>query len=321
MQDIITIIIPIYNVEKYLRRCINSVITQTYENLEIILVNDGSTDNSLVICQQYEKEDSRIKVINKKNGGLSSSRNAALDICTGKYISFIDGDDFIDSNFIEKLYTEIIASEADVTISSIDRTSSDKVKENNHRIRKEFMGYQVLEQFFLQEISSSVCDKLYKRELIVEHRFKENLFLEDIEFNSKVLLNAHKAVFTNEVNYYHYVRKGSILYNSRKRINDKQSEDVLYIFGSLEKYYIKKSIKMDIFYKYSFNVVGTYLVLGLFSFSRRQFKKMLCYYDAIFLRLPKDNSIKIKLKYLIFRYMPFLVWLRYSFKFWFDQVR
>ena len=92
---IVSIIVPIYNTEKYLRKCVDSILKQTYENLEVILVNDGSPDNSLEICREYERLDSRVKVINKKNGGLSSARNAGLEICTGKYITFVDSDDYL----------------------------------------------------------------------------------------------------------------------------------------------------------------------------------------------------------------------------------
>ena len=107
MKELVSIIIPIYNVEKYLTKCIESVINQTYKNLEIILVNDGSTDNSKEIIDKYSLIDSRIKVINKKNGGLSEARNAGIEIAKGDYIGFLDSDDWIELNMYEKLYKYI----------------------------------------------------------------------------------------------------------------------------------------------------------------------------------------------------------------------
>ena len=101
---LITVIIPIYKVEKYLPKCLDSVLAQTYSNLEIILVDDGSPDNCGAICDEYAARDSRIRVIHKENGGLSSARNSGIDICRGKYISFIDSDDFVSPYFIEMLY-------------------------------------------------------------------------------------------------------------------------------------------------------------------------------------------------------------------------
>lgn len=113
-MDKISVIVPVYNVEDYLEECINSILGQTYKNLEIILVDDGSTDNSSKICDIYEKKDKRIKVIHKENGGLSSARNEGLKYRTGEYISFVDSDDFIDKTMYEKLYSAIKKYDADV---------------------------------------------------------------------------------------------------------------------------------------------------------------------------------------------------------------
>ena len=117
-MDLISVIIPIYNVEQYLKECLESVINQTYRNLEIILVDDGSKDKSGKICDEYKNKDERIKVVHKENGGLSDARNAGMKIATGKYIQFIDSDDFIDKDMIETLYNLIIENEADISMCS-----------------------------------------------------------------------------------------------------------------------------------------------------------------------------------------------------------
>lgn len=116
-EKLISIIVPVYNVEKYLKECIDSVISQTYKNLEIILVDDGSTDKSGEICDEYSKKDSRIKVIHKENGGLSDARNVALDIAKGEYIGFVDSDDYVEKDMFETLYK--LAEEHNTEISSI----------------------------------------------------------------------------------------------------------------------------------------------------------------------------------------------------------
>ena len=114
--DEISVIIPIYNVEKYLEKCIDSVLAQTYRNIEIILVDDGSTDKCADICDSYLKKDSRVKVIHKVNGGLSSARNAGLDIAEGDFISFVDSDDFIEKEMLEKLYEALMEADADMAV-------------------------------------------------------------------------------------------------------------------------------------------------------------------------------------------------------------
>ena len=111
MEELVTVVVPIYNVEKYIDNCIQSIICQTYQNLQIILVDDGSPDNCPRICDEYQKNDSRIEVIHKKNGGLSDARNAGIQKAKGKFICFIDSDDFINSKYIEKLYNMIEKNE------------------------------------------------------------------------------------------------------------------------------------------------------------------------------------------------------------------
>ena len=112
----ISIVVPVFNVEKFLKKCIESIISQSFSNFEVLLVNDGSTDGSLDICLQYTKIDDRVKVINKKNGGLSDARNAGIKYATGKYICFIDSDDFIEKEYLQKLYKNIVKYNSDVSM-------------------------------------------------------------------------------------------------------------------------------------------------------------------------------------------------------------
>lgn len=125
-EDLISIIVPVYKVENYLSKCLDSMICQTYKNIEIILVDDGSPDNSGKICDDYAKKDSRIKVIHKENGGLSDARNAGLKIATGKYIGFVDSDDYISVEMYEKLYNQAKKEDADIACCNYYRVKMEK---------------------------------------------------------------------------------------------------------------------------------------------------------------------------------------------------
>ena len=124
---LVSVIVPIYNVEKYLRKCVDSILNQTYKNLEIILVDDGSPDNCGNICDEYALSDSRIRIIHKKNGGLSDARNAGLDIARGNYILFVDSDDYIDETMVEKLYEALEKEKAEMSLCSFVYVNDDGV--------------------------------------------------------------------------------------------------------------------------------------------------------------------------------------------------
>ena len=135
-KKLVTVVVPIYNVERYLEKCLTSIILQTYKNLEVILVNDGSTDNSLNICKEFEKEDSRIRIISQENKGLSVARNVGIENAKGEYIAFVDSDDFISCKFIENLYNESIRNNSDIVccdfyyVNELEKKWSLKEKEN-----------------------------------------------------------------------------------------------------------------------------------------------------------------------------------------------
>lgn len=186
-QPLISVIVPVYNVEPYLRDCVDSIIAQTYTNLEIILVDDGCSDNGPVICDEYAQKDARVKVIHKKNGGVSSARNAALQICTGEYISFVDSDDYISTDY----FTELIQYDADVVVSESKEATGfynvSDVKQNYYRWGG-FIG---------------PCQKLYKNSCIKDIRFREDISVgEDIIFNLSVLSKIQSAYYIHYKGYH-----------------------------------------------------------------------------------------------------------------------
>ena len=210
---LISIIVPIYNVELYLRRCLDSVLNQTYTNLEIILVDDGSPDGCPQICDEYAAKDKRIIVIHKGNGGLSTARNAGLDICKGEYISFIDSDDWVSEKYIETLFNISTKENADIAIGEYISTSGNILKEQNSIFIKTFSSKEALFRLFSKNNTTYTisCAKLYKRELFSSLRFPIGKYHED-EFTTYILFyNSKKIAYTSEILYYYYQRAGSIV--------------------------------------------------------------------------------------------------------------
>lgn len=215
MGDKISVIVPIYKVEDYLHRCVDSIINQTYTNLEIILVDDGSPDNCPMICDEYAKKDSRIRVIHKKNGGLSDARNAGLDIARGEYIGFVDSDDYISLHFYQRLMNVMKASDSDIVECGIKKfKASDKIDdiENNELDFTTFNTDEAMENLILNNIlSETVWNKLYKREVIEKLRFKVGKTNEDNFYTYLAFDNANKISKLDGKLYYYLQREDSIM--------------------------------------------------------------------------------------------------------------
>lgn len=218
MQKLISLIIPVYNVEKYLVECIESIINQTYDNLEILLIDDGSTDNSGKICDKYTQKDKRIKVIHKENGGVSSARNLGLDIAQGEYIAFIDSDDRVNEAYIEKLYEKIETENAEVCFCRIMQFSSEQIKKINEPL-PEILDIDLSDKktmsFFYNYLSccginGSPCRSLYKNIVVKKHRFLCGVVrAEDLLFNLEVLLNCKRIVSLKEWLYEYRMNESS----------------------------------------------------------------------------------------------------------------
>lgn len=217
MNEIVTIIVPVYNVENYLQRCIDSLLNQTYKKLEIILVNDGSLDNSSDICDRYAKEDSRVKVIHKENGGLSDARNAGLKEATGDYIVFIDSDDYAEINMVEETLKLAKSNNSEVVIygyftdivdSNEELIDSIPVIPNSGAYNStNFSSIKV--EGNLTNLLGYAWNKMYKSELILETNFEFNKgisLVEDILFNVPILKKADNVSFLNKA-YIHYMQR------------------------------------------------------------------------------------------------------------------
>ncbi len=239
-SDLISIIVPIYNVEKYLRKCIDSIVNQTYKNLEIILVDDGSPDNCGAICDEYAKKDERIKVIHKENGGLSDARNAGIDAATGKYIGFIDSDDYIAPDMYEKLYFAMFKAKADIAISNflyVDEEGKASDKNNNLPIQNEILsGRQILDQKMCRP---KYCywvvawNKLYKKSIFDDIRYPVSKIHEDEFVIHNIYAKAARVACISDALIYYVQRADSIMgrEKSMKRLDFAEA-----FFGRAEFY-------------------------------------------------------------------------------------
>ena len=212
-HDLISIIVPIYNVEQYLEKCINSILNQTYTNLEIILVDDGSPDNSGKICDEYAKKDNRIKVIHKENGGISSARNTGLKVARGAYVGFIDSDDYIEKDMYEILYKNVKKENADISICS----NYDIYKNKIIGTKKQGIYTVMTPEETIIKMNSfgyfgfPVWNKLYKKELFYDLRFlTDKKTCEDWYFLYEVICKCKKIVYQSVPKYYYCLRENSL---------------------------------------------------------------------------------------------------------------
>lgn len=235
----VSIVVPVYNVENYLKRCIESIINQTYQKIEIILVNDGSTDSSPEICNEFARMDNRIRVIHQKNVGLSGARNTGINEATGNYIYFIDSDDYVKNNTIESLISLAREKKCDVVIGNGLRITGD----NSNPIKKEFKksdfdlmhGIDYLVKA-IQRDTYIACAwlNLYSLELIKKNQlyFKTGILHEDEEWTPRVLLHAKRVSVSDEYNYMYVIRENSITTKGNRR---KNAIDIIETCVDLEK--------------------------------------------------------------------------------------
>ena len=219
MENLISIVVPIYNVKEYLDACIKSIINQTYKNIEIILVDDGSTDGCADLCDEYKKFDSRIRVIHKENGGLSDARNTGLEVASGVYIVFIDSDDYVNVNMVKELYDAIIKTNSDISICKFKRVKSEiiDIYENKENKSLEILsGKRVIEEVYGgngEEISFVAWNKMYKKDLFYDNeiRYPKGRIYEDTFTTYKLLYYSKAIAIIDKYLYYYRVREGSII--------------------------------------------------------------------------------------------------------------
>lgn len=219
MEKLISVIVPIYKVEQYINQCIESIVNQTYKNLEIILVDDGSPDSCPQICDDWKNKDCRIKVIHKKNEGLSKARNSGLEICTGDFISFVDSDDFLDKEMYEKLLQLFNTNQTDVAACQINRYENNLIKPITcFKYKKSYNNINYLKSLINREIDSASWNKLYTKKFIGNSKFVPNRNNEDtLWLFHRFYDNNFKITYTKERLYYYRKTIGSITMSKLNR--------------------------------------------------------------------------------------------------------
>lgn len=240
-NPLISVIVPVYKVEAYLERCVNSIRNQTYTNLEIILVDDGSPDRCGEMCDAFAAEDSRIHVVHKQNGGLSSARNAGLDIMTGDYVGFVDSDDWILPEMYETLYHRMIQEQAQISCCGIARHNGETVLSyfcNDLQTRFTLSREEsMIELGRNYRVTNSVCDKLYQAELFHELRMKVGILYEDSQIQPYLLHRAQRITYTAEPLYTYFQSQNSILRGKISARHYDCLEAMQERIGFFQKYY------------------------------------------------------------------------------------
>ena len=222
MKDLISIIVPVYNASNYLNRCIVSLINQTYKNIEILLIDDGSTDNSYLICDSFSKTNKRIFVYHKKNEGVAKTRNFGIRKATGNYITFVDSDDYVSPYYVARLYNYAQNFSADISICNHYEFSKQgfKLKAENKIDVIEFSGIEAIKNMLYQnEIDCSFWGKLYKKELFQGIEIKNYRVFEDMDTLYKLFLKSNKVVYINEMLYFYFCRKDSLIHSNFSKDN------------------------------------------------------------------------------------------------------
>lgn len=316
----VSIVVPIFNSSRYLTRCIESLTSQTFKNLEIILVDDGSTDNSLEICNFYKLKDTRIKIIHKENGGLSEARNSGLDYAVGEYIIFVDSDDYCDKEFVLKMYSEIESFKSEIVICGV---SIDYISNNYSYIKsidnKYYFGQSEISElvYKLDEVGllNYAWNKIYKKSILVENNltFEKNAVPgEDIIFNSKYfqLINSANSIRDS---LYHYIREDndSLVTHYRKDLFDKimyvnKKRGELYNFYDLNQVQHKKVFS----YKYIENIEACLYNLFRKNSNLRKYEKIKVINEILL-----HKGISAQLKYFIpINFYDYLFKFLYKFK-------
>lgn len=301
----VSIIVPIYNVEQYLDRCMTTILNQTLKDIEIIMVDDGSPDNCPAMCNEYAKKDPRIKVIHKKNGGLGYARNSGMEVATGEYVAFVDSDDFVDVKMYETLYNKAKSMYLDTCYCSVNRYRSDGVTKDITRYHNEayFTNREQVDKFLFgmlegagRYVDMSVWKAIYSREVINNNNItfvcEKDIASEDIFFHVDYLSQAKKVGYLPNPMYYYFVNTNSITTNYSERSFNAMIRMLYETESCLAKYYEPDEYK----YTYYNNILRTVkLILKLEVSNNSKSRKEIIislknrFSDAIFQKITTAN--------------------------------
>jgi glycosyltransferase involved in cell wall biosynthesis len=243
---LISIIVAAYNIEPYISSCIDSLINQTYQNIEMIIVNDGSTDGTGEIIDFYAKKDRRVETIHKKNTGVSDTRNKGIEAAAGEYIAFVDGDDIVDKHMYEFLYHNLVKYDADISHCGyriVRDNYEDILIHGTGEVRTQNRNQGIIDLLEGDLVEPSIWNKLYKRNILEQVKFDSNIaMLEDLLFNINVFDNSHKSIFIDKPMYSYTQRIGSACHT---KINSKTINDPITVFELICNKYQNDSTVFD----------------------------------------------------------------------------
>lgn len=297
----ISVIIPVYNTEKYLSRCLDSVLNQTFQDIEVVCINDGSTDNSLKILRQYAQKDKRIKIMSQENKGLSVTRNVGLKNISGKYVSFIDSDDYIDRNYYEWLIGLMEKNDADIVMAGMRTVNNGIISDN--------ITPDIMTDDFIEKIKNlpngSTCDKLYKTNLFKNLEFPVGRYYEDNIVLLKIMYIANKVIFTNKVSYYYFINNSGICQSTDNTIIKKR--DMLYSAKMMLNFAKKHGFEQSEDIK---NFVVRTVAHGFMSKQSPYYKQIKYLLGRRYLRRYNAKTNKILIKNFLLRMLCMFVPLR-----------
>jgi glycosyltransferase involved in cell wall biosynthesis len=306
MKPLVSIIIPVYNVEKYLRYCIESIRRQTYNNYEVIFVDDGSTDRSLSVCQTAAKNDRRFKVFHQVNSGVSKARNLGIKKASGEYITFIDADDYVTVNFLQAFVESAINNDADITVADGDVVFTDtpfSIKRVD-AVFDNITPYEYLKGLMLMKYRHSIWGKLFRRSLLKGTGFSEKIaYAEDFELLIRLVLKSEKLAITDAHLYKYLIREGSAM---QKKFSLKQFTEVETVDASAKailRKYPQLKLETDERRLYSYFVVLRWI---MYSEDRDKYMKEQLFLDkkirSAIKKLENKNGLEKSMRIKIFLY-------------------
>jgi len=292
-KELISVIVPIYDIEKYLNKCIESIVNQSYKNLEIILIDDGSTDESGKICDKWKEKDGRIKVIHKENGGLSDARNVGIENSTGEILYFIDGDDYIDFDIIDNLYFSLLENNTDISMGGLVRELYFEQKtlysDKNYVVDSK----EILRKMFINEICTTVCNILFKKKLFEDIKFPVGKINEDSATLYKLFDKTDKISHINKAGYYYVQRNGSI---SHRKFTQEYLSNVEYKEEILKFVERKYPDLIEDAEKYFIKPLNGFIITCKKEKMRKEYLLMKSKLKEYFPRILKNSKIELKLK-------------------------
>lgn len=305
MIEKISVIVPVYNVERYLDKCIQSIASQSYRELEIILSDDGSTDSSGAVCDAWAAKDNRIRVIHKENGGLSDARNAGIDIATGNWYAFIDSDDFITEDTLERLHAAAVENDCQMAVCNMVRIYDDGTTEPFYCPVKDLTVYRGNERFETLK-QPSVCNKLFRAELFDDLRFPKGKFYEDTFVYHVLAHRAESIALTGHDGYFYLSRRESILGTPTftDRYFDRIEavyERVKYLIDHQVPHYAEEACES----LYADVRLGIQHITPT-EMNHNKFECMREWYDVAYRHLMhhSSTSLKMKLRLILLKYVP-----------------